>query len=69
MAVSRKVGSATVRNRVKRYIREYFRTHRRFLPAPIDLVVVARPPSAALDYRQSTAALHRLLTEGGVQRG
>jgi ribonuclease P protein component len=42
LAVSRRVGSAVVRNYWKRLIREAFRTRRDQLPAGIDLVVRPR---------------------------
>ena len=42
LSVSRKVGSAVVRNRWKRLIREAFRIGRPRLPQGIDLVVIPR---------------------------
>lgn len=39
---SRRIGSAVVRNRAKRLLREVFRRHQHELIAPMDLVLVAR---------------------------
>jgi ribonuclease P protein component len=46
VTVSRKVGGAVSRNRVKRWIRECYRTHRPQMPSDFDVVVVARPGAA-----------------------
>ncbi|MCS7337722.1 MAG: ribonuclease P protein component [Verrucomicrobiae bacterium] len=38
-----KLGSAVVRNRARRLLREAFRLHQHELAAPVDLLLVARP--------------------------
>lgn len=43
VVASRKVGSAVIRNRVKRRFRELFRRNKPLLGEPLDLVVIARP--------------------------
>ena len=49
LSVGTKVGSAVVRNRLKRRIREWFRTHKRAVWG-WDVIVQAKPPASALDY-------------------
>lgn len=61
MVVSRKVGGAVVRNRVKRHVREFFRLNRARLQPGLQLVIVALPPSAALDGPACAHALEELL--------
>jgi ribonuclease P protein component len=68
-AVSRKVGGSVVRNRVKRYIREIYRTHRTQLPEDVHLVIVARSCSAELKYNSTEEAIVRLLVKGELLDG
>jgi ribonuclease P protein component len=49
ITVSKKVGCAVTRNRVKRFVREIFRNNRFLLPA-VDMNVIARSEAAHLDF-------------------
>ena len=42
LTVSRKVGCAVVRNRIKRLLREYFRLQQNDFYAPVDIVIVPK---------------------------
>lgn len=63
LVVSRKVGKATVRNRVKRQLREFFRLHRSEMPPDVQLVIIARPSSATLGFHQCAATMRQILEQ------
>ena len=48
--VSKKVGGAVVRNRVRRRLKEIVRTHRNAFPAQHCYVIVARPEAAIAEF-------------------
>ena len=60
LAVSRRVGNAVARNRVKRRVREWFRRTRSMLPRGADWVVIARSGAAQLDAASVTSELDQL---------
>jgi ribonuclease P protein component len=48
--VSKKVGGAVVRNRVRRRLKEIVRTHRHAFPVRQCFVIVARPEAATAEF-------------------
>src|SRR5687768_6360377 len=59
ISMSRKVGTAARRNRIKRLLREAFRLHQHVLPRGYDFVVTLRPhePMILAEYQKIMTAL------------
>jgi ribonuclease P protein component len=67
ITVSRKVGRAVIRNRVKRRVREWFREARSDMRPGIDLVVIGRRAAAGRAAHELEGSLRELARAAGAE--
>ncbi|WP_436855493.1 ribonuclease P protein component [Staphylococcus caeli] len=60
ISVSKKLGNAVVRNRIKRAIRENFKVHKADI-LPMDIIVIARQPAKDMTTLEIQASLEHVL--------
>jgi ribonuclease P protein component len=68
ITVSGRVGNAVVRNRVRRRLKEALRARLDRLTPGFDVVLIARPPSAAVPWTELCSALDSVLVRSGATR-
>ena len=61
LSVSKKVGNAVVRNRIKRYIRQTFLEIQDQVYRNMDYIIIARNPAAKLDFHETKKSLEHVL--------
>ncbi len=59
ITVTKKVGTAVQRNRIKRVVREVFRRNRELFPPAHDLVFIAKRGATSIDYDSVLSELQR----------
>ncbi len=60
ITVTRKVGSATIRNRIKRFLREYFRQNRHKIKGRWDINIIAKKSVSGLATEQVFLSLQNI---------
>lgn len=65
-SVSKKIGNAVVRNKVRRRLREIYRTNKYRLNPGTDLIVIARPEIVKLDFEGIKRAFFALCHRANI---
>ena len=61
LSVSKRVGNAVTRNRIKRYIRQVFLELHDEIKEGRDYIIIARKPTANMDFHQTKKSLSHVL--------
>jgi ribonuclease P protein component len=65
ITVSKRVGNAAVRNRVKRLVREWFRLYRAGWDGCWDVNVIAKKKTANLSFQEAALSLEKMIDQVG----
>ncbi|MBS4218195.1 ribonuclease P protein component [Bacillus sp. FJAT-49711] len=64
LSVSKKIGNAVKRNQIKRYIRQAFHEFKDQVDNGKDYVIIARKPTAEMDFHEVKKSLEHVLKVG-----
>ncbi len=65
ITVTKRVGNATKRNRIKRLIREFFRNNRQILPSKVDINIIAKKEAVMLNNQEIFVSLNNIFEKIG----
>lgn len=61
IVVKKEIGPATLRNRMKRYLREFFRLHKHQIKGSMDIIILVKKGNPLEQYREAEKELMRVL--------
>ncbi len=61
IVAKKEIGSATLRNRMKRYLREFFRLNKHQIPGSYDIVILIKKGDLPLSYWETEEELCKVL--------
>ncbi|MCK8824528.1 ribonuclease P protein component [Fuchsiella alkaliacetigena] len=65
-SISKKIGKAVIRNRIKRIFKEIYRKNKNDLVSGIDLIIIARKGIAGASYKEIKAAVFNLFIRASL---
>ncbi|MDN4071424.1 MULTISPECIES: ribonuclease P protein component [Fictibacillus] len=68
LSVSKRVGNAVTRNRIKRVVKEIFMKHEGEILSGRDYIIIARNPTADMDFSEMEKSLLHVLQRAGSIR-
>ncbi len=68
LAVSKRLGKAVKRNRIKRILREIFRKNREKFDYQADIIIKPEPSFSMLEYKEAERVVCALFKQAGVLR-